>query len=82
MSVTPEPMPLGSQISLFDYALGLHEKDPDSPLPRDGEPYPDNDFNRRRDRPPAPDDRRRKALISPGHWTSISLPRIALPTGS
>jgi hypothetical protein len=51
-------MALGSQISLFDHATRLHETAPDSPLPRDGEPFPDNAFHRRRDRPRAPHDRR------------------------
>jgi hypothetical protein len=38
VSATAEREPLGS---LYDYALLLHERSPDGPLPRDGEPYPD-----------------------------------------
>ncbi|WP_406079208.1 hypothetical protein [Micromonospora sp. NBC_00858] len=59
MSVTPEPGLLGPQISLFDYALRLHREDPDSPLFRDGEPYPDHEQHRgRKSRPRAPEDQR------------------------
>jgi hypothetical protein len=57
VSETTEPMPLGSQISLFDHAMRLHQKTQDSPLPRDGEPYPDEEF-RRRGRPGPPHDGR------------------------
>ncbi|TCO59356.1 hypothetical protein [Actinocrispum wychmicini] len=39
---------LGSRIPLFQHALLLHRQDPDSPLPRDGEPYPDEELHRRR----------------------------------
>ncbi|MFI5490344.1 hypothetical protein [Micromonospora echinaurantiaca] len=51
MSVTTEPGSLGPQISLFEHALRLHQQDPDSPLLRDGEPYPDDEIHRRRHRP-------------------------------
>ncbi|MFB9545901.1 hypothetical protein [Micromonospora sagamiensis] len=50
MSVTTESGSLGPQISLFEYALRLHQQNPDSPLPRDGEPYPDDELHRRRQR--------------------------------
>ncbi|WP_410819267.1 hypothetical protein [Micromonospora sp. 050-3] len=38
-----EPGLLGPQITLFEHALRLHQQDPDGALPRDGEPYPDED---------------------------------------
>lgn len=59
MSVTTEPGSLGSQTTLFEHALRLHRRDPDSPLPRDGEPYPDDESHRRRSRPRPQKDRRR-----------------------
>jgi hypothetical protein len=43
-----EPGLLGSQIALFEHALRLHQQHPDSALPRDGEPYPDEDCHRAR----------------------------------
>ncbi|WP_406063081.1 hypothetical protein [Micromonospora sp. NBC_00860] len=43
MSVTTEPELLGPQIPLFEHALRLHQQHPDCALPRDGEPYPDED---------------------------------------
>ncbi|MCU1645076.1 MAG: hypothetical protein JWN03_5351, partial [Nocardia sp.] len=43
MSESPGPVPPGTQISLYDHALHLHHLTPDSPLPRNGEPYPDHD---------------------------------------
>ncbi|WP_433124493.1 hypothetical protein ACQPWW_19545 [Micromonospora sp. CA-240977] len=59
MSVTPEPGLLGTPLSLFEHALRLHREDPDSPLFRDGVPYPDDGQHRgRKLRPPVPDDRR------------------------
>ncbi|GIH89925.1 hypothetical protein Psi01_05550 [Planobispora siamensis] len=56
--MTTELGSLGPQISLFDYALRLHRKDPDAPLPRDGEPYPDAETHHRRRGPDAPEDHR------------------------
>ncbi|MGH3190867.1 MAG: hypothetical protein ACRDOL_27115 [Streptosporangiaceae bacterium] len=61
MSVTPEPGLLGPQISLFDHALQLHRAVPDSPLPRDGEPYPDAQLHAGA-RPRSPKDRRRQGI--------------------
>ncbi|MFI7575612.1 hypothetical protein [Micromonospora sp. NPDC049497] len=58
MSVTTEPGSLGPQITLFEYALRLHRQDPESPLPQDGEPYPDDESHRRR-RSKSQKDRRR-----------------------
>ncbi|MCC5580113.1 hypothetical protein IMZ11_31260 [Microtetraspora sp. AC03309] len=82
MSETTEPGPLGPQISLFDYAMHLHQQDPDSPLPRDGEPYPDEELHRRRSRPPAPKDRRLVgadvARILDGHFAKPDAPPSAL----
>ncbi|MEU7751153.1 hypothetical protein [Micromonospora sp. NPDC049171] len=48
VSVTTEPGLLGPQIALFDHALRLHQRHPDGVLPRDGEPYPDEDRHRSR----------------------------------
>ncbi|WP_239313815.1 hypothetical protein [Plantactinospora mayteni] len=45
MSVTTEPGLLGPQITLFEHALRLHQQHPDGVLPRDGEPYPDEERN-------------------------------------
>jgi hypothetical protein len=33
----------GNPVSLYDHALRLHRLDPDTPLPHDGEPYPDDE---------------------------------------
>ncbi|GGN46362.1 hypothetical protein FHR83_008565 [Actinoplanes campanulatus] len=33
--------PQGARLSLFAHALRLHQRHPDEPLPRDGEPFPD-----------------------------------------
>ncbi|GIE89571.1 hypothetical protein Are01nite_60510 [Actinoplanes regularis] len=49
--MTTEPGLLGPQITLFDHALRLHQRDPDAVLPRDGEPYPDDERYRSRTRP-------------------------------
>lgn len=38
----------GPRISLYDHALRLHERHPDGPLPRDGEPFPNEPARRRR----------------------------------
>lgn len=48
MSETTEPEPLGPRIALFHHALRLHRENPDSPLPHDGEPYPDDERHRGR----------------------------------
>jgi hypothetical protein len=48
VSVTTEPGLLGPQIALFEHALRLHQQHPDGALPRDGEPYPDEDRHRSR----------------------------------
>ncbi|MFI5893767.1 hypothetical protein ACIA5D_27060 [Actinoplanes sp. NPDC051513] len=48
MSVTPEPGLLGPQITLFEHALRLHQQHPDGVLPRNGEPYPDEERHRLR----------------------------------
>ncbi len=58
VSVTPEPGRLSPGTTLFSHALRLHQQDPDGVLPRDGEPYPDDELHRRRQRPQAPKDRR------------------------
>ncbi|TDV56261.1 hypothetical protein [Actinophytocola oryzae] len=46
MSETTEPVPLGSRTTLFRHALRLHQQTPDSPLPRDGAPFPDEERHR------------------------------------
>ncbi|GLW30631.1 hypothetical protein Areg01_35710 [Actinoplanes regularis] len=46
--MTTEPGLLGPRITLFDHALRLHQQDPDGVLPRDGEPYPDDERYRSR----------------------------------
>lgn len=48
----------GSPTTLFDHALRLHRHAPGKPLPRDGEPYPDDASHRLRQDPKAPRDRR------------------------
>ncbi|MFJ6635310.1 hypothetical protein ACIQMR_28495 [Streptomyces sp. NPDC091376] len=48
----------GSRTTLFEHALLLHRLAPGEPLPRDGEPYPDDALHRRLPRPEAPEDRR------------------------
>ncbi|MGC4750563.1 hypothetical protein ACLQ28_33615 [Micromonospora sp. DT201] len=63
MSVTTEPGSLGPQPALFEHALRLHQQDPDSPLPRDGEPYPDDELHRcRRQRPQTRKDQRLRGV--------------------
>ncbi|MGV9377520.1 hypothetical protein ACWDRB_16975 [Nonomuraea sp. NPDC003707] len=82
MSAATEPGSLGPQISLFDYAVHLHLQDPDSPLPRDGEPYPDDELHRRRSRPRPPEDRRLEgadvARILDAHFAKPKAPPSAL----
>ncbi|QLQ35339.1 hypothetical protein [Micromonospora robiginosa] len=59
MSETTAPGSAGPHTTLFAHALRLHRQHPDSPVPRDGEPYPDDDrHDRRRWRPPTHEDRR------------------------
>lgn len=53
---TPETQP-----TLFDYASQLHQLAPDQPLPRDGEPFPD-DHAHRGSRPKSPKHRVRVGL--------------------
>ncbi|MEU2665517.1 hypothetical protein ACLQ20_24770 [Micromonospora sp. DT46] len=63
MSVTTEPGSLGPQTALFEHALRLHQQDPDSPLPRDGEPYPDDELHRyQRQRPQTRKDQRLRGV--------------------
>ncbi|AJC52802.1 MULTISPECIES: hypothetical protein [Streptomyces] len=47
----------GSPTALFDHALRLRQLAPGEPLPRDGEPYPDDGLHRRRQGPKTPKDR-------------------------
>ncbi|MER5892741.1 hypothetical protein [Streptomyces sp. NPDC001876] len=66
----------GSPTSLFDHALQLPQLAPGEPLPRDGEPYPDDDSHRRRRGPKAPEDRHSAgkdvALILDRHFARAS----------
>ncbi|MDW5323744.1 hypothetical protein [Plantactinospora sp. KLBMP9567] len=64
MSETPEPGPLGPRVTLFDHARRLHRQHPDSPLPEDGRPYPDEDLERQRPEPDPPDDRRHQGMAA------------------
>ncbi|MFF7528118.1 hypothetical protein ACFZB2_03260 [Streptomyces bobili] len=70
----------GSPTSLFDHALQLHQLAPGEPLPRDGEPYPDDKLHRRRRGPKAPEDRHSAgkdvALVLDTHFARAS----ALPS--
>ncbi|WP_406413524.1 hypothetical protein [Streptomyces sp. NBC_01614] len=70
----------GSPTSLFDHALQLHQLAPGEPLPRDGEPYPDDELHRCRRGPEAPEDRhsvgKDVALILDRHFARAS----ALPS--
>ncbi|WP_327435366.1 hypothetical protein [Streptomyces sp. NBC_01236] len=53
----PGTEPSGTRTPLFEHALRLHELTPDVPLPRDGEPYPDEERRRRSPQPGCPRDR-------------------------
>lgn len=54
MSEAPGTELPGSRTTLFDHALRLHRLTPDAPLPRGGEPFPDDEDRRRRPRPEHP----------------------------
>ncbi|MET9466536.1 hypothetical protein ABZY44_17360 [Streptomyces sp. NPDC006544] len=62
----------GSRTPLFEHALRLHRPTPGEPLPRDGEPYPDDASHRGRPQPKAPRDRRSAgrdpALVLDAHF--------------
>ncbi|WP_030859614.1 hypothetical protein [Streptomyces sp. NRRL F-2747] len=58
MSETTGTNPPGSRTTLFEHALRLHRLAAAEPLPRDGEPYPDDASHRGRPEPKAPRDRR------------------------
>ncbi|MFC9269625.1 hypothetical protein ACFTXJ_17855 [Streptomyces zhihengii] len=70
----------GSPTSLFDHALQLHQLAPGEPLPRDGEPYPDDELHRHRRSPKAPEDRHSAgkdvALVLDTHFAKVA----ALPS--
>lgn len=57
VSETPGTEPPGSRTTLFQHALRLHEQVPGAPLPRDGEPHPDQEHRCRGPRPDHPRDR-------------------------
>lgn len=58
MTATPEHVELGKG-SLFAHAMALHRRHPDSPLPRDGYPFPDDAAHRTSGRALSRDWRRR-----------------------
>lgn len=58
MAAAAGPELPGFSTSLFDHALHLHAEHPDTPLPGDGAPYPDDAAHRGGDRPAGPDSRR------------------------
>ncbi|MBC6464758.1 hypothetical protein HKK74_04495 [Actinomadura alba] len=62
MSETAEHGSLGPRMSLYDHALRLHHLNPDTALPRDGEPYPDEEHHRRDGRTRRSDDARRQGM--------------------
>ncbi|MFJ8691867.1 hypothetical protein [Streptomyces roseolilacinus] len=76
MSETTGTGPPGSPTALFDHALRLHRLAPDEPLPREGEPCPDDGSHRRRQGPKAPRDRhsagRDVALVLDAHLAQAS----------
>jgi hypothetical protein len=78
MSETAGTQLPGSLTTLFEHALQLHRLVPGEPLPRDGEPYPDDALHRRRPRPEGPEDRRLAgkdaARILDAHFASTSAP--------
>ncbi len=82
VNAATEPGLLGPQIGLFDYAMHLHQQDPDSPLPRDGEPYPDDELHRQRAQPRPPRDERLHgadvARILDAHFAKPEAPPSAL----
>jgi hypothetical protein len=63
VSGTTEPGTLGPHTTLFEHALRRHRRHPDEPLPRDGEPYPDDELHRRRKRPPTETDPRLEGAV-------------------
>jgi hypothetical protein len=77
MSETAGTKPPGSPTTLFDHALRLHRLTPGEPLPRNGEPFPDEASHRRRGLL-APDDRslagKDAALILDAHFARTSAP--------
>lgn len=58
MSEAPGTWLPGTRTTLFQHALRLHRQTPDKPLPRDGEPYPDEEQRRRTPPRKAPRNRR------------------------
>ncbi|MDV9170961.1 hypothetical protein R6V09_12545 [Streptomyces sp. W16] len=66
----------GSPATLYEHALRLHQLAPGKPLPRDGEPYPDDRSHRGRRHPEAPEDRhsvgKDAALILDAHFARSS----------
>jgi hypothetical protein len=79
--MTPESDPPGSRISLFEHALRLHQQCPDLPLPRDGEPYPDDTLHHRQPRARAQDQRLKgaaAAVILDAHFAEAAAPVSAL----
>jgi hypothetical protein len=78
VSATTEPELLGPRISLYEHALRLHQQDPGSAIPRDGEPYPDDEAHRRPPRPRESNDRRLRgadvAAVLDAHFAKTNAP--------
>ncbi|MBK3563501.1 hypothetical protein [Streptomyces sp. MBT62] len=66
----------GSPTTLYEHALRLHRLAPDKPLPRDGEPYPDDGTHRGRQGPEWPEDQyavgKDAALVLDAHFARSS----------
>jgi hypothetical protein len=66
----------GSPTTLYEHALRLHRLAPGKPLPRGGEPYPDDGSHPRRRQPGAPEDRhsvgKDAALVLDAHFARSS----------
>lgn len=62
VSATTEPGLLGSRTPLFHHALRLHQQNPDSPLPHEGQPYPDDDLHLQRHQPQTQQDPRLRGI--------------------
>ncbi|GAA2099175.1 hypothetical protein GCM10009759_30790 [Kitasatospora saccharophila] len=79
MSATGGP---GARTSLYDHAAELHRWAPDGPLPRNGEPYPDDGSHRGRKLPEAPEGRSARAAavarVLDAHFARPDAPPSAL----
>lgn len=69
MSTTAGPQTPETQQTLFDHASQLHQLAPDQPLPRDGEPFPDDHAHRGSPRPKSPNHQVREGMDTAGVLT-------------